>query len=172
MFEAVDREIHDSKYTSGGTLKANTLRTFWGIEPDHIAGKLILALVDYDATLNLSSDAEAKARADKCRHIAARPLVGGPTSVEKKAELMAMLKKAIAETLDSCRQRGVDVDAFLQTKAMERERTLQDPQEAILVSDDSKRQFLALAGRTTVVYRAILPGPRRPVSLRLTVPFS
>lgn len=27
------------------------------------------------------------------------------------------------------------------------------------MSDDTKKQFLALAGRTTVVYRAILPDP-------------
>jgi type I restriction enzyme R subunit len=84
---------------------------------------------------------------------------GGPTPVEKKSELIAMLKKAIAETVDFCRQRGVDVDAILQSKALERVKALQDAREAILVSDDSKRQFLALAGRTTVVYRAILPDP-------------
>jgi type I restriction enzyme R subunit len=82
---------------------------------------------------------------------------GGRTPVEKKAELIAMLKKAIAETVDFCKQRGVDVDAILQTKALERVRALQDAREAILVTDDSKRQFLALAGRTSVVYRAILP---------------
>ncbi len=82
---------------------------------------------------------------------------GGPTPVEKKAELIAMLKKAIAETVDFCRERGVGVDVILQTKALERVKALQDAREAILVSDDSKRQFLALAGRTTVVYRAILP---------------
>lgn len=82
---------------------------------------------------------------------------GGPTPVEKKAELIAMLKKAIAEAVDFCRERGVDVEAILQTKALERVKALQDARETILVSDDSKRQFLALAGRTMVVYRAILP---------------
>lgn len=84
---------------------------------------------------------------------------GGATPVERKSELIAMLKKAIAETVDFCKQRGVDVDAILQTKALERVKALQDAREAILVSDDSKKQFLALAGRTTVVYRAILPDP-------------
>jgi type I site-specific restriction-modification system R (restriction) subunit len=74
-----------------------------------------------------------------------------------EAELIAMLKKAIGEAVDFCRQRGVDVDAILQTKALERVKALQDAREAMLVSDDSKWQFLALAGRTTVVYRAILP---------------
>ena len=82
---------------------------------------------------------------------------GGPTPVEKKAELVKMLKKTIAEAVDFCKQRGVDVDAILQTKALERVKALQDAREAILVSDDSKKQFLALAARTALVYRAILP---------------
>ena len=82
---------------------------------------------------------------------------GGPTPVEKKSELIAMLKKAVAEAVDFCKQRGVEVDAVLQTKALERVKALQEAREAILVSDDSKKQFLALAGRTTLVYRAILP---------------
>lgn len=81
----------------------------------------------------------------------------GPTPVEKKSELIAMLKKAIAETVDFCKKRGVDADAILKTRALERVKALQDAREAILVSDDSKRQFLALAARTTIVYRAILP---------------
>jgi type I restriction enzyme R subunit len=81
----------------------------------------------------------------------------GPTPVEKKSELVAMLKKTIAEVVDYCKQRGVDVDAILQTKALERVKALQDAREAILVGDDSKKQFLALAGRTALVYRAILP---------------
>ena len=84
---------------------------------------------------------------------------GGPTPVEKKAELIAMLKKAIAEAVAFCSERGVDVDQILQSKALERVKALQDAREAILVSDDAKKQFIALAGRTTVVYRAILPDP-------------
>jgi len=35
---------------------------------------------------------------------------GGPTPVEKKTELIAMLKKAIAEAVAFCKERGVDVD--------------------------------------------------------------
>jgi type I restriction enzyme, R subunit len=82
---------------------------------------------------------------------------GGPTPVERKSELIAMLKKAIAEAVGFCKQRGIDPEAILKAQALERIRALQDAREAILVNDDSKRQFLALAGRTAVVYRAILP---------------
>lgn len=79
FFEAVDRNIHDQKYTSGGTSKANKLRKFWELESDYLVGKLTLEMVEYEATLNLTPDVEAKARAEKCRHIATRLLAGGPS---------------------------------------------------------------------------------------------
>jgi type I restriction enzyme, R subunit len=82
---------------------------------------------------------------------------GGRTPVEEKKALIAMLKKAIGEATDFCRDLNVNVDALLQTKALERVKALKDARDAILVNDDTKKKFLALAGRTTLVYRAILP---------------
>jgi hypothetical protein len=78
VFETVGQEIHDAQYAVGGTSKANKLRTFWKNESDVMVGKLILALVDYDAKLNPSQDIESEDRARKCREIAARLLAGGP----------------------------------------------------------------------------------------------
>ncbi|HOA61015.1 MAG: HsdR family type I site-specific deoxyribonuclease [Verrucomicrobia bacterium] len=83
--------------------------------------------------------------------------IGGRTPVEAKQQLIAMLKKAIAEAVEFCAARGVKVDAVLVTSGLERVKALKDVRDAILVNDDSKRQFLGLAARTTVVYRAILP---------------
>lgn len=79
VFEAVGIDIHDEKYTTEGTSKAKKLRTFWKLEPDYTVGKLLLALIDYDASLNAEQTAEAKALADKCRQIATRLLAGGPS---------------------------------------------------------------------------------------------
>ncbi len=79
VFEAVDRDIHNEKYKTGGTSKANKLRTFWKVESDSMVGKLILALVDYDGTLNVPRDADEKTRVEKCRQIATR-LAGQATS--------------------------------------------------------------------------------------------
>jgi hypothetical protein len=98
VFEGVGREIHDLKYTAGGTSKANKLRTFWKTESDSIVGKLILALVDYDATLNPKQDAEAKARAEKCRHIATRLLTGGPSVSPLKDDAKFQNASPLAET--------------------------------------------------------------------------
>ena len=74
VFEAVGIDIHDEKYTTDGTSKAKKLRTFWKLEPDYAVGKLLLALLDYDVSLNAEQTAQAKARADKCRQIATRLL--------------------------------------------------------------------------------------------------
>jgi type I restriction enzyme R subunit len=82
---------------------------------------------------------------------------GGRTPVEEKKALIAMLKKAIGEATDFCRDLGVSVAALLQTKSLERVKALKDARDAILVNDDTKRKYLALTGRTALVYRAILP---------------
>jgi len=97
--EAVDRDIHSEKYTAGGTSKANKLRTFWKIESDHISGKLVLALLDHEGTLNLRADAEAKARAEKCRHIATRLLAGSPSLNPLKEHAKVLNANHLAEQI-------------------------------------------------------------------------
>jgi type I restriction enzyme R subunit len=82
---------------------------------------------------------------------------GGRTPVEEKKALIEMLKKAIIEVTEFCKERGVSVDALLQTKSLERVKALKDARDAILINDDTKKKFIALAGRTMLVYRAILP---------------
>ena len=85
---------------------------------------------------------------------------GGRTPVEEKKALIEMLRKAIAEATEFCRELGVSVDVLLQTKSLERVKALKDARDALLVNDDAKKKFLALAGRTMLVYRAILPDTR------------
>lgn len=83
--EAVERDIHSEQYTEEGSSKANKLRTFWKSESDYIVGKLILALIDFERTLHLMPNDEAKARAEQCRHIATRLLASGPSLNPLKA---------------------------------------------------------------------------------------
>jgi hypothetical protein len=99
VFETVEREIHDEKYMAGGTSKANKLRTFWKVESDYTVGKLILALVDYDATLNLTPDAATIGRADKCRQIATRLLAGGPSLSPLKKHARVLNANHLAEQI-------------------------------------------------------------------------
>lgn len=97
--EAVDCFIHDEKYTTGGTSKANKLRTFWKIESDYMAGKIILAMVDYEATLNTAPDEETKVRAEKCRQIATRLLAGGPSLNPLKEHAKVLNANHLAEQI-------------------------------------------------------------------------
>lgn len=99
VFEAVGIEIHEEKYTAEGTSKAKKLRTFWKLEPDYIVGKLLLALIDYDASLNAEQTAEAKALADKCRQIATRLLAGGPSLNPLKEHAKVLNANHLAEQI-------------------------------------------------------------------------
>lgn len=99
VIEAAGLDIHDAKYSAGGTSKANKLRTFWKVERDHTVGKLILALIDYDASLNATQDAEAKARAEKCRQIATRLLAGSPSLSPLKEHARVLNANHLAEQI-------------------------------------------------------------------------
>jgi hypothetical protein len=99
VFEAVGLDIHDEKYAASGTSKANKLRTLWKVESDHAVGKLILALVDYDTTLNTAQDAEVKARAEKNRQIATRLLAGGPSLSPLKEHAKVLNANHLAEQI-------------------------------------------------------------------------
>jgi hypothetical protein len=71
VLEAVGLDIHAEKYGTGGTSKANKLRTLWRLEPDQIVGKLLLGLIEYNASINDRRDADEEALAEKSRQIAA-----------------------------------------------------------------------------------------------------
>ncbi|MCC6680492.1 MAG: type I restriction endonuclease subunit R [Phycisphaeraceae bacterium] len=98
--------------------------------------------------------------------------------IKDKAELVEMLKAAIAEAKSFLGTRGVDIDAMLQSKAFAKvamiedaakaivlkeakafEGTLDDTVEAVLVNDESKRKFRQLADNVARVFRAIKPDP-------------
>jgi len=88
--ENVGIDIHDAKYTVGGSSKANKLRSFWQLESDSVVGKLLLALIDYEEFLVAGLDADATALAEKCRQIAMRLLAGGMNldPLKQQAEIL------------------------------------------------------------------------------------
>ena len=49
--DAVSKDIDDSKYNYASCSKAHRLRQFWKIEPNHIVGVLVRAMVDYASTV-------------------------------------------------------------------------------------------------------------------------
>ena len=83
----------------------------------------------------------------------------GEMPVQDKGELLAALKKALAETVDFCQRQGIDAQKILDTPARDFQRAglIDDAVDALLVNDEIKKQYLALANAVARLYKAILP---------------
>jgi hypothetical protein len=68
--DAVRRDIDDPKYNYASCSKANRLRQFWRIEPNHVVGALIRTMVDYASTVHNVD----QSLIPLCRRIASRLL--------------------------------------------------------------------------------------------------
>lgn len=99
ILEAVGLDIHAEKYTAQGTSKAKKLRMFWQLESDYTVGKLLLALIEYETSLNTEPDAQARALGDKCRQIATRLLAGGPSLSPLKEHAKILNANHLAEQI-------------------------------------------------------------------------
>ena len=97
----------------------------------------------------------------------------GECPVQKKDELVEELRIAIAEALDFCEERGVNIDAILNADGFQKIAfvddaainlvdkqvidAVDDAVEQTIVNDELKKQFLSLAGRVIRLFKAILP---------------
>jgi hypothetical protein len=98
--EAVGVEIHSERYATGGTSKANKLRTFWKIESDYKVGTLLMALIDYGLTLDPQLlPPDAKPLAERCKQIASRLLTGAPRLESLKAQAKVLDANHLAEQI-------------------------------------------------------------------------
>jgi hypothetical protein len=70
VFDSTGKSLADEKYCAAGGSKANRLRAFWALEPDHVVGKLLADLIAY-ATPTQMQDEDA-ALFDACRKAADR----------------------------------------------------------------------------------------------------
>ena len=99
----------------------------------------------------------------------------GESPIQKKEELVAALKVAIADALAFCTERGVNIDPILKSDGFQRVAFLDDAAthlvdkqvitavddsvEKIIVNDDLKKKYISLAGQVIRLYKAILPDP-------------
>ncbi len=97
----------------------------------------------------------------------------GECPVQRKDELVEELRLAIAEALDFCEERGVNIDAILNADGFQKVAfvddaainlvdkqvidAVDDAVEKTIVNDELKKQFLSLAGRVVRLFKAILP---------------
>lgn len=80
VFDSIGKDIYDDAgtYSGGGDSKANRLRTFWRVEPNHVAGKLIADLVEHRREWS-TEHGEGELLED-CRRIAERLQAGAPVT--------------------------------------------------------------------------------------------
>ena len=81
----------------------------------------------------------------------------GETPVIEKTKLIQRLSEAIEEATAFCDERGIALSKVGGLKDFERVKFLDDAVEAILVNDESKDEFLALANGVDQLFKAALP---------------
>jgi type I restriction enzyme R subunit len=83
----------------------------------------------------------------------------GEEPVKAKAELVAMLKTAIAQTVQFLKEVGVEVEPVVTAKGFERVKLLDEAVDAVLVNDTTKKRFINLSNTVNRIFKAILPDP-------------
>jgi len=82
--ECAKVDIYADKYSFNGDSKAKHLRAFWEIEPDHVVGKVLEALLEVWSYENPEPDAVSRKGYDKAKTTIARLL--GRDVIEEKTE--------------------------------------------------------------------------------------
>jgi type I restriction enzyme R subunit len=84
----------------------------------------------------------------------------GDTPIKDKEALIIELRNAIAETIEFCRQRGIDLARIQSAPPLEKVKLLEEAVESILINDESKKKFIALAIMVNKLYKSILHDER------------
>lgn len=83
----------------------------------------------------------------------------GDSPVKDKDALVAELKLAIDDTREFLTELGIDIDAVPTADGLQRVKLVADAVDAILVSDESKNRYLALANLVNRLFRSVQPDP-------------
>jgi len=84
----------------------------------------------------------------------------GEEPVKDKDALVERLSEAITEAEVFCAERGVDIEPILGSEGYGRVALMDDAVEEIIVNDDLKTKYLALAANVDRLFKAILPDTR------------
>jgi len=84
---------------------------------------------------------------------------GGPgdTPIQYKSELVRQLREAISTATAFCRERGIAPAAIRAARGFEREKLKEDAVAAFVVNDETRRQYLNLAGSVGSLFKSLLP---------------
>lgn len=81
----------------------------------------------------------------------------GESPVGDKSKLVATLRVSVKATAGFCAESGVSLEAIEAAAGFEKVKLLDDAVNAIIVSDESKRRYLSMAGDVVRLFKAILP---------------
>lgn len=84
----------------------------------------------------------------------------GDTPIKDKDALVDELRRAIDETSEFCRIRGIELSRIQSAKPLEKVKLLDEAVESILVDEESKKRYMALALAVNRLFKAILPDER------------
>jgi len=105
VIDSVRLDIYSDRYNYASCSKANLLRRFWKVEPNHVVGKLLSDLIEFAGAEN--SETEGSPLLDQCRRIAARLRQGAPVEqLDAIGEDLAvedhdLLYKSIRDSIDA-----------------------------------------------------------------------
>ena len=83
----------------------------------------------------------------------------GDYPVIDKEELVEKLEETINETISFCKSLGIDIEKILLSAGFERVKLRSDAVEAILVDEETKKEYLSMALIIHKLFKAILPDP-------------
>ncbi|MBN2541893.1 type I restriction endonuclease subunit R [bacterium] len=84
----------------------------------------------------------------------------GETPIKHKSELIDRLKEMLDKTEKYCVNNSIDLDKVLIAEGFQRVNLIDEAVNLLLKTDDTKNQFMTLAGNVNKIYRAVLPDPQ------------
>lgn len=102
--ESTSRDIWDAKYDYASGSKANRIRAFWTLEPNHLVGKLVHDLLEYCKPV--VSDPERQLLFEECERIARRLQQSAPVesldaiTAEGSDRSFEVLARAVRESIE------------------------------------------------------------------------
>ncbi len=83
----------------------------------------------------------------------------GSTPIKDKTQLIALLKHVLVETQSFCEAHGIDTQAIIIAKDLQKLKLLDDAVAALIVNDASKQTYQQLTSDIKRLFKAIKPDP-------------
>src|ERR1017187_8620108 len=82
---------------------------------------------------------------------------GGDTPIHDKSELVRQLREVISTTTAFCVERKIAPAKIRDARGFEREKLKEDAVAALVVNDETRRQYLNLAAAVNALFKSLLP---------------